>query len=580
MVGKIYRNIIFIQLSISILSLLGSNIDNIIVGKFLSAEALAACGLVLPVVQMASVLSGVITTGIKTVCSRSVGAGNKKKANDEISSAAVFSIIVFTAACILGYVFVNQIAAGLAGSDSSELFYYVRDYMLGYLLVIPSLGVLSLFIYILQMNNQAAYCTGAAVAFIVFNIGFDIAAVWFNMGLLGIGLSTSISYFIMIGILLTGYFRVNTTLRISLKVFKWKHLGNIVVNGLTNAIATGTSMVIKMIVNMVVLQAAGTDALAAVTVIVSFAGILMAVAKAIAYCTDMASGMFYGERNVKELCNVVYTFVKYSVIFNVCIAAVVAATSDWCCLLFINADEAAYPMAVSALRLFTLSMVFFSISDCFVYFLLGIKKPVYAYVLAALINVGLGVFSALLIPTMLVDGAALAYVFGYFTVFVLIILFFCLRNRSNPFKPSTYMVLPEGFEIPEDHIFEKEIDNVDEVLFMSKQVGEFCKKLGADLRTRMAISLAIEELGINVCEHGMKKNKKYLFEIRVIYDADKKTWIVRTRDDCREFNPVRYLEMHESKDKTNNLGVGLVLNMAKHAQYYNTMGLNNLVVEF
>ena len=48
-------------------------------------------------------------------------------------------------------------------------------------------------------------------------------------------------------------------------------------------------MIIKMIVNLVVLQAAGTDALAAVTVIVSFAGILMSVAKAIAYCTDMAS---------------------------------------------------------------------------------------------------------------------------------------------------------------------------------------------------------------------------------------------------------------------------------------------------
>lgn len=327
----------------------------------------------------------------------------------------------------------------------------------------------------------------------------------------------------MIGILLTGYFRVNTTLRVSLKVFRWAYLGDIVKNGLTNAIATGTSMVIKMIVNMVVLQAAGTDALAAVTVIVSFAGILMAVSKAIAYCTDMTSGMFYGERNVKELRNTVYTFVKYSVIFNVCIAAAVAATSQWCCLLFINAEEAAYPMAVSALRLFTLSMVFFSISDCFVYFLLGIKKPVYSYFLAALINVALGVFSALLIPAWLVDGAALAYVFGYFCVFVLIIVFFTAYNKGNPFNPSTYMVLPKGFEIPETHIFEKMLKSKDEVLYMSKQVCDFCKGLGADIRTRMAISLAIEELGINVFEHGMNKNKRYLFEIRVVFDAKKGT---------------------------------------------------------
>lgn len=178
MVGKIYRNIIIIQLSISILSLLGSNIDNIIVGKFMSAEALAACGLVLPVIQMTSVLAGVITTGIKTVCSRSIGAGNRRRANAEISSAAIFSLIIFTTLCILGYIFVDQIAATLAQSPSGELFEYVKYFMIGYLLVIPSLGILSLFIYVLQMNNQAVYCTGAAIAFIVFNVAFDLISVF------------------------------------------------------------------------------------------------------------------------------------------------------------------------------------------------------------------------------------------------------------------------------------------------------------------------------------------------------------------------------------------------------------------
>lgn len=581
MVGKIYRNIIFIQLSISILSLLGSNIDNIIVGKFLSAEALAACGLVMPVVQMASILSGVITTGIKTVCSRSVGEGNRQKANDQISSAAVFSLIVFTLGCICCYIFIDAIASGLTGSNDSELFHLVKDFMLGYLLVIPSLGLLSLFIYILQMNNQAAYCTGAAISFIVFNVALDLVAVFvFKMGLLGIGLSTSISYFVMIGILITGYLRVNTTLSISFKVFRWAYLGDIIKNGITNAIASGTSMIIKMIVNMVVLNAAGTDALAAVTVIVSFAGILLSVSKAIAYCTDMTSGMFYGERNVKELRNTVYTFVKYSVIFNLVIAVIVATCSDILCLLFINEGEAAYPMAVSALRYFSLCMVFFSVSDCFVYYLLGIKKPVYAYVLAALINIMLGVFSAILIPIWMVDGAALAYVYGYFTVFCLIIIFFTLRNRTSPFNPSTYMVLPKGFEIPPEYIFEDTPESKEEVMSMSRRVSEFCKKFEDDIKRRMAISLAIEELGINVFDHGMKKSKKYLFEIRVIYDKDKDLWIVRTRDDCREFNPVKYLEMKENKDKTMNLGIGLVLSIAKNAQYYNTMGLNNLVVEF
>ena len=351
MVGKIYRNIIYIQLSISILSLLGSNIDNIIVGKFLSAEELAACGLVAPVIGFASILAGVITTGIKTVCSRSIGSGDRKKANDQISTAATFSLITFTIICIGCYICVDPIASGLSGNEESQFVHYVRDYMLGYLLVLPSLGVMSLFIYILQMNNKITYCVGAAIAFITVNIGFDLASVFLlNLGLFGIGLSTSIAYFFMVAVLIVGYLRVNTTLKLSFKVFKIRYFLDILKNGATDAISKGSSMVIKMIVNLVVLSSAGTDGLAAVTVIVSFASILLAVSKAIAYCTDMTSGMFYGERNMKELKNTIKIFVTYSVIFNVAIAVIVATCSQYLCLLFINANEAAYPMAVSALR--------------------------------------------------------------------------------------------------------------------------------------------------------------------------------------------------------------------------------------
>lgn len=133
---------------------------------------------------------------------------------------------------------------------------------------------------------------------------------------------------IMVSILISGYFRVNTTLRISLKVFHWKHLGNIVKNGITNAIATGTSMIIKMVVNLVVLNSVGTDGLAAVTVIVSFSGILLAVSKAIAYCTDMTSGMFFGERNVQGLRDTIKVFTRYSVVFNLILAAIVFTCSQ------------------------------------------------------------------------------------------------------------------------------------------------------------------------------------------------------------------------------------------------------------
>lgn len=214
------------------------------------------------------------------------------------------------------------------------------------------------------------------------------------------------------------------------------------------------------------------------------------------------------------------------------------------------------------------------------YFFLGIKKPIYSYITAFVLNVSLGVFSALLIPVWMVDGAALAYVFGYASVFFLIVIFFSIKNQSSPFKAETYIDVPKNFEIDEKYIFESRPDSQEALIEASKEAGEFAKKFEDDMHNRLAISLAVEELGTNILEHGIKNKKRYIFEIRIVYDVESKRWILRTRDDCVQFNPVKYLEMHESKDLASNLGLRLVLNMAKNAEYYNTMGLNNLVVEF
>lgn len=189
-------------------------------------------------------------------------------------------------------------------------------------------------------------------------------------------------------------------------------------------------------------------------------------------------------------------------------------------------------------------------------------------------------FSAFLIPVFLVDGAALAYVFGYASVFFLIVIFFSIKNHGNPFNAETYIDVPKNFEIEDKYIFESMPKSQEELLEASKMVGDFVKQFDKSMHNRMAISLAVEELGNNIFEHGIKNKKHHIFEMRIVYDEQNHSWIIRTRDDCSEFNPMKYLEMHDSDDKTSNLGLRLVLNLAKHAEYYNTMGLNNLVVKF
>lgn len=195
----------------------------------------------------------------------------------------------------------------------------------------------------------------------------------------------------------------------------------------------------------------------------------------------------------------------------------------------------------------------------------------------------LGVFSAILIPKFMVNGAALAYVLGYASVCVIIVIYFTIRNKKGLFNPDNYILLPENFEIEDKYIYECMPKDKEDLIEKSKEAGEFCKRFEDNIHNRMAISLAIEELGTNVFDYGIKNKRNYIFEIRIVFDKERNVWIVRTRDDCAMFNPIKFLEMSDSKnkdDKTKNVGLGLVLKIANKADYYNTMGLNNLVVEF
>lgn len=157
------------------------------------------------------------------------------------------------------------------------------------------------------------------------------------------------------------------------------------------------------------------------------------------------------------------------------------------------------------------------------YFFLGIKKPVYSYVSAFILNISLGVFSALLIPIWMVDGAALAYVFGYASVFFLIVIFFSIKNKSNPLKAETYIDVAKGFEIDEKYIFEAQPKSVDELMKVSQEVIEFAKQFDKDKNRQMAISLAFEELGTIILQEGVGDKKRYIFELRLVYDKDKKS---------------------------------------------------------
>ena len=64
--------------------------------------------------------------------------------------------------------------------------------------------------------------------------------------------------------------------------------------------------------------------------------------------------------------------------------------------------------------------------------------------------------------------------------------------------------------------------------------------------------------------------------MRVLKNDD--TWTLRVRDDCKRFDPVEWIKLHENDDKTKNIGIRMVCGMAKNVQYLSTMELNNITL--
>lgn len=53
---------------------------------------------------------------------------------------------------------------------------------------------------------------------------------------------------------------------------------------------------------------------------------------------------------------------------------------------------------------------------------------------------------------------------------------------------------------------------------------------------------------------------------------------MRVRDDCRPFDPKKWLELHRGEDPARNIGIRAICGIAGEVRYSRTLGLNYLLI--
>ncbi|MBQ8306317.1 MAG: MATE family efflux transporter [Blautia sp.] len=222
-------------------------VDAYFVGR-LGTSASASIGILVSVQSVFQALGFMFGQGSGSNISRHLGMGDQKAAS-RIASLGFFStLLISLVPAILGLIFITPLMRFL-GSTETILPYSIHY---GFYILIsgPALAVSCVLNNILRYEGRAFYSMFGLVTGGVLNmIGDPILMFGFHMGIDGAGLSTALSQYISLGVLLYMVLSGKTISRVSLRELAWNrtYFTAILKNGfpslirqVLNSIATAT----------------------------------------------------------------------------------------------------------------------------------------------------------------------------------------------------------------------------------------------------------------------------------------------------------------------------------------------------
>ena len=557
--------------------MLGIVIDGIVIGRFLGPECMAAYTLATPISNLVMALSGLMTEGTQVLCALNLGKGNVKRARNifSICMIATLTVSVVLVAAIL--IFTQDVTALLgARGDSAGLQPLVGDYLVGLAFSFPATILLFEFNSLMRLDGDSMRVIVAVVTMTVLDIAGDLLnALVIGGGMFGMGLATTVSYLVALGIMLLHFRKRDIIFKFSLKGLKLSDLKDILVSGCPSAVGNVSTMARNFTLNQIMLATAlSTMAVGALGVLNVVQGFVSCVLIGVGMTTGMIAGMILGEQDRASAEKLVRVAMRTALVLGVILAVIVFVFAGGIASLFGSSDGAEMvDLATRGLRFYAFSVILYGVNNAFVNYTQGMRRTglsalycfLQCFVFIAVVALALrGVLDS--------DAVWVAFPIGEALTTIAIFALAAALKHGVPKSAKDFLFLKEPFGAPADEVLDITISNMEEVISACELAGEFCKAKGADDKTCSRVPLFIEELGCNVVEYGFAADEGKLLEIRIVHFDD--GWVLRLRDNCKAFDPVKWIQLSASDDPTVNMGIKMVCGMAKDVTYVSTLDLN------
>lgn len=332
-------------------------VDGIFVSNFAGKTPFAAINLIMPYLMILGTIGFMIGSGGTALISMTMGAGDKKKANEIFSLLTYICLISGGVLAILGLLFLNQ-AAVLLGAEGAMLDDCVR-YGRIILLALPFFIVQNAFQSFCIAAEKPNLGLGITVAAGLTNIVLDALFVGlFRWGITGAAIATAFSQTVGAAISLIYFVRPNTSLLCLGKTrFDGHALLRTCVNGSSELMSNLSMSLVSMLFNFQLMRFAGEDGVAAYGVIMYVNFIFLAIFFGYSIGSAPIIGFHYGADNQDELKNLLRRSLILISIFAVTMTASAILLARPLSAIFVSYDADLMSMTVRAFLIYSLSFL-------------------------------------------------------------------------------------------------------------------------------------------------------------------------------------------------------------------------------
>ena len=557
-------------------------IDSIMIGRFLGVDAMSAYGLANPLLLFFAAIGSLIATGVQIICGKTVGAGDREGTDACYTVSVLLAAGISVIGVALVFIFLGPLTSLLgAGAPSPDNTVYglTKDYVTGFIIGAPAFLCAQIMVPYMQISGSRTRLVAAVAAMTVTDIVLDLLNVFvFRGGTLGMGLASTVSYYAAFAIGAGYFFRKDCMFRMRPGLFRISLCRKLAACGVPTLINQISTVLLVFFLNRLLLAVEGTHAVAAYSVISTVGNLCYCFGSGVGAVAMMLAAIFYTERDRSSIRDLVRIMSRDGIVLGFAVMVVVLLAAGPLITLFLGTGSPAGTLAVAGLRLLAVSLVPSSINSAYKNYYQGINRFRMTGLISVLQNFALiALFAYLLSRFLGVTGIWLGFVCGESATVLIFSALVWRHHKGFSLGADAYSMLDPDFGAAPERCFECTIQSVSDAVDTSRKIRTFCGERELDKRTAMLIALCVEEVTVNIIEHGFTKDKlPHNIDVRLVLEEDSR--VIRIRDNCIRFDPTSYLALHQSDDPAAHIGLRMVMGMTKEATYINSLGLNNLTL--